>query len=122
MTFCIGYGLFQARALLAGPQITIESPRAGETVRGILTTVRGTAHNISHITLNGRKIYTDPDGNFSELTLVPHGYAVFRVGVSDRFDRYREERVVFYGDPQPAEASTTHATSTNPLSFNNHHE
>ncbi len=118
VALCIAYGLFQARALLAGPQITIENPRQGETVRGVLTTVEGTAKNISHITLNGRKIYTDPDGKFSELALVPRGYAVFRVGVTDRFDRHREERVVFFGDPRLQEVV---ATSTAPTQYITHY-
>lgn len=82
------YALFQARFILAGPQITFTNqPATIQTER--LITLEGTAKNIVRLTLNGRQIYTDKDGYFKEALVLENGYTVATL---QAHDRYKHER------------------------------
>lgn len=67
--FLIGYGLFNARFLLAGPQLEID--QLDEKTMTITTdtrdfTLSGVAKFASYITLNGLAILVDEEGAFKE--------------------------------------------------------
>jgi hypothetical protein len=87
------YVLFQARFLILGPQVTILFPKEGQEVMEPLLTINGEARNISRISLNGRQIFTDESGFWSEKLLLSPGTSIMTVKVVDRFGREREERV-----------------------------
>lgn len=89
----LGYGWFGARNFLAGPVIIIESPKTGTTLHEPLIEVKGVARNIADISLNGRKIFTDKAGVWSEKVLLHPGYNVVTLSASDRFDRETEEKL-----------------------------
>lgn len=80
------YVLFQARFILAGPQITFTGETTvAHTTR--LVTVEGQAKNITHMTLNGRQIYTDTYGNFKEALVLENGYTIATLRAEDRYGR-----------------------------------
>lgn len=81
------YALFQARHVILGPQITLQT----DTYDGVAATapVHGTAENIVSLTLNGRAIYTDDQGNFDEEVVLPVGYTVITLTAEDRYGRVR---------------------------------
>lgn len=106
--FFLFYGLFQARNLIAGPQLFLSSPANGATLEGTTFMVEGTATHISHLALNGRQIFVDDVGVFEEELLVPHGYSILEVRASDRFGREVRQTVQLFGKP----ASPPHATTT----------
>jgi len=110
----LAYGLFQARTLIAGPELTVTSPRPGETVEGPVYSVRGSAHNISRVRINGRAITTDLSGKFEETLVTPDGYGVLLVEAENRLGKYTSTRVEFVGVPRPEapETATSTATST----------
>ncbi len=87
------YVLFQARFLILGPQVWITSPADGETVASPVVTVSGRAKNIAWISLNGRQIFTNEEGFWSEKLLVSRGMSIMTAQVRDRFGREREESV-----------------------------
>ncbi len=91
-----GYVLFQARFLVAGPQITLTAePGVQHNVRTI--TLTGTAQNITHLWLNDRQIFTDETGNFSEALVLENGYTIATLKARDRFGREtRVERPFVY--------------------------
>jgi hypothetical protein len=79
------YVLFQARFLLAGPQIfTASLPTASEER---LIVLEGQAKNIIRMSLNGRQIYTDKDGHFKEALVLENGYTVATLQAEDRYGR-----------------------------------
>lgn len=97
----VGYGLgflvllilgayitWQARFLLLGPQVqfanTLDTVQTDRTV-----TLTGTASNIIRITINGREIFTTPDGYFQEEIVLENGYTVTTVAAYDRYGRTR---------------------------------
>jgi hypothetical protein len=91
-----GYILFQARFLVAGPQITLlGEPGVQHNTRTI--TLSGTAENITHLWLNDRQIFTDEGGYFSEALVLENGYTIATLKARDRFGREtRVERPFVY--------------------------
>jgi len=89
----LGYGLFEARRLIQGPEITITSPRDGTATSSDMVTIEGTAQNISFLTINDAPAYTDASGYFTETLSPPAGYTVFTVAAVDRFGRRASKSV-----------------------------
>lgn len=83
----IGYSGLKFKDLLSGPQITINSPSDGETIKNSVVSVSGRAERISQLYLNGKKIFTDEEGNFTEPYLMANGYNLLEVIASDQFGR-----------------------------------
>jgi len=82
----VGYSVWQARLLIIGPSITLsEVPTFVQTER--IVTLTGYAANITTITLNGRKIYTDLNGYFAEGFLLENGYTIATLEGTDRYGR-----------------------------------
>ena len=99
LAFLAGYALFEARFLMFGPQVTIQEPKDGFIAANPLITIRGRAKNAAWISLNGRQIFTDAKGNFSEKLIVSRGLSIMSVNVIDRFGREAREtvRIIFNG-------------------------
>lgn len=80
------YILFQARFLLAGPQILIAEAYTDTHTERVVT-IEGVAKNITHMTLNGRQVYTDTLGNFKEAVVLENGYTIATLQAEDRYGR-----------------------------------
>ena len=89
----IAYSLYQARALLVGPQIWIENPQDGDTVENPLVIVEGQSKNIAWISLNDRQIFTNEKGEWSEKVLVSPGLSIMTMKARDRFGRETKKSV-----------------------------
>jgi hypothetical protein len=96
-TFIV-YVSFQARFLLAGPQISLQSAHGVSKERQIF--IEGTARNIINITLNGRPIYTDSDGNFKEALVLENGYTIATLQAQDRYGRRTSHTETFVFAPE----------------------
>jgi hypothetical protein len=117
----MGYALFEARGILRGPVILIDSPSSGDVVTEPLIHVTGTARNIKEIRMDARPIFISETGLIDEpLALLP-GYNEVVFEGSDRFGKMtRIDLVLIYeprhGDlplsPLPSAASSSTATST----------
>ena len=83
----IGYGLFEARRLLAGPLIVIEGPGDGSATAGPLVTIEGAALNVAFLTINDKPVLTDEAGHFTRTLSPPPGMSVVTVKGTDRFGR-----------------------------------
>ena len=89
----IAYSLYQARFLILGPQIWIESPQDGEKVESPLVIMRGQSRNIAWISLNDRQIFTDEEGKWSEKLIVSEGISIMTMKARDRFGRETKKSV-----------------------------
>ncbi len=95
----IGYIGFQGRYFLLGPQIYITEDvpyRSGERT----VTIGGHTRNITHLTLNGRQIFTNPEGVFYETVVLGPSVNTITISATDRYGRIRnvERLVVYYPD------------------------
>jgi hypothetical protein len=84
------YALFQARYIILGPVVSLDSPKDGSVATSSLVIVTGTAKNVTFISLDDRPIFLDEKGNFSEKLLVPSGLSTIIVKARDRFGRETE--------------------------------
>lgn len=92
----IVYALWNGRNLIRGPQIDILSPQDGAMPTEKIVKIEGLAKNISFITLNGRQIFTDKEGFFSEELLPYHGYNIIEINAEDRFGKKIVKQIKFY--------------------------
>lgn len=119
LSFFILYGLYESYKLLAGPKLIVLEPQNGATFEKNLIDVRGTAKNVSFITLNDRPIFVDKQGNFYEKILLLPGYNIMTLKGEDRFKKKVEKQMQFFLKAEMPSAdtkessSTTTATSTN---------
>lgn len=84
----IGYGLFEAWPLLAGPSLSVTSPQNEATYADGIVTVTGKASRIAMLTLDGASLLHDKDGSFSSTLTFPHGETILTFVATDRFGRH----------------------------------
>lgn len=94
----IAYTIFQARFILAGPQITLSSEIASVQTERVVT-LEGDTANIVKLTLNGREIYTDKPGHFKEALVLENGYTIATLEAHDRYGRSRQVSKTFVYTP-----------------------
>ena len=80
------YVLFQARFLIIGPVVRLTTETRPVYNDRIIEIV-GQAENITDITLNGRPIYTNESGAFSEKLVLENGYTIMTIRARDRYGR-----------------------------------
>ncbi len=81
------YGAFQVRSLALGPQISIITPENGAISSTTETTISGIAKNVAFMTLDGRQIFTDENGQFIEDIILSKGYNVVTIYGRDKFGK-----------------------------------
>jgi hypothetical protein len=108
------YAYLQSREYIRGPTLIIEEPLNGSMSTTSPVVLRGSARNISFLTLNGRQIFTDEMGRFKESLLLQEGYSIMTLEARDRFGHVVEKRLELVYKPTmtttplvvPAEAGT----------------
>lgn len=80
------YGYRQAHLLITGPTLALT-----ETVPVVqhepTTEITGIARNVTAITLNGRPIFTNESGVFTERLVLERGYTIMTIRAHDRYGR-----------------------------------
>lgn len=113
LTGIASYSLFQARNLIRGPVVNIESPKNGEATEKPLVEIKGQAKNISYITLNDRQIFVDKEGIFNQKLLLFNGYNIVKISAKDKFGRETNKIIeLIYKETNPI--GQTDKTNTNP--------
>lgn len=87
------YALFQGRFLILGPLVYIDKPANGELVSENVIIVEGRAENIAYISMNGRPIFIDSKGNWSEKYAVSPGLNIIKIEAKDRFGRMTDKEI-----------------------------
>ncbi len=117
----MAYGTYEAYDLIAGPSLTITSPKNGALVTDSLVTIEGQTRNVSWISFLGRPITINEHGMFTEKLLLPPGYSILTLEAKDRLGRRitQEVTLVRAGTEITATAASetlgTSATTTSEL-------
>jgi hypothetical protein len=101
-----------SRAYLSGPSITITEPDNYATFSTSTATIVGIAKRAQDITLDGRSITIDNNGNFRETILLMPGYNIETISAHDQFGHATEKRLELVYLAPKTTASTSMATST----------
>jgi hypothetical protein len=110
----LGYAYYEARAMLYGPQIDV--PAATIVVSEPFTEIRGQAHYISELRLNGAVVTVTEEGYFKEPYMLTPGANQIVLDARDRFGRTRQETIEIFYTPKEQEAPAKSA-STSTSSF-----
>jgi len=100
------YGFFQARHLIFGPVVEIETPTEGLVTRHPTIDLKGQVKNVQEIKVNGRAITITPSGDFDEKLSLSSRYNLITIEARDRFGSQKKiERVVILTQdiPHPLE-------------------
>ena len=84
------YSYLKMKSVIDGPKVSIISPENWSATETGVTLVRGTARNISSLSLNDRVIFTDENGDFSEKVALLPGYNILSVKGADKFGKKTE--------------------------------
>ena len=113
LTALAAYGVFQSRTLLEGPQVAINHPHDGATVRESMVRVKGSTENISSIAVNGRTIHVTKNGIFQEPIVLSQGYNVVTIKATDRFGRSTTNELEIVHKPMTGDDSGLSQTQGN---------
>jgi len=93
----VAYAIWRSLDYARGPVIEIFSPTNGISTTSNTVTIRGRADRVNTISLNGRVISIDEQGNFSETVLVFPGENLISLTAHDQFGRQTETIVNIVG-------------------------
>jgi hypothetical protein len=107
----LAYTGWQARFLLAGPQVTITN-QLPFTQQDRVVYLEGNAENIVRMTLNGRQIFTDESGQFREMVVLENGYTTATIEAYDRYGRSVQNSQSFVYEPATTQPPSIEIAST----------
>ncbi len=84
--FVVWYVHFQARNFLQGPAVFLDET-GGTLHHERVISLTGNAQNIVKLTLNGREIHTNEQGEFVQRLVLEDGYTIMTLDAQDRFGR-----------------------------------
>lgn len=87
LALMLAYGVFEARPLLLGPSLELQSPVNGQTVPDGLLAISGTATRTVSLTLDGAPLLPDQQGRFAATLAFPSGTSILTLSARDRFGR-----------------------------------
>ena len=79
----LSYGIFRAYPLLAGPQVEIYSPSDNDIVSSTTFEISGKVKRVKEISVQGRLIPIDTEGNFREVLVAYAPYTILTVTATD---------------------------------------
>jgi hypothetical protein len=83
--FIILYGFSRSQDLIFGVKIKDVNIADGQTFKESVVNITGNAKNAINLSLNGRIISIDKDGNFNETIALLSGYNVVSLEAVDKF-------------------------------------
>lgn len=81
------YGIWRAYPLIAGPHVTIYSPKNGESVASTTFSITGQVSRVKNIEIQGRPIPIDKDGNFTEILVTQLPYTIITIQATDFYEK-----------------------------------
>ena len=89
--FIIIYAFFVSKDLIFGVKIINVNITDGAKITNSVMEVHGNAKNAINLSLNGREISIDKDGNFNETIVLLLGYNIINITAKDKFGNIDEK-------------------------------
>ncbi len=93
----VGYAIWRSLNYTRGPEIDIFAPADNYTATTSTITIIGQAQRINSISLNGKAISVDEQGNFKEEIIVFPGINIITLEAIDRFQRDTKKQLKIVG-------------------------
>jgi len=91
------YAIWRSLDYVHGPDITITGPANGALATSSVITISGRGYRTNDITLNGKAVTTDTQGNFEETILIFPGLNKILVAGTDQFGRHSSRELYIVG-------------------------
>jgi hypothetical protein len=93
----IGYALFVSKDIILGVKIKNVNLTDDAVVTESVLKITGTAKNAINLTLDGREISVDQQGNFDETVALLLGYNIINIRAQDKFGYVDEKnyKIIF---------------------------
>lgn len=85
LVLAILYGVFRAYPLIAGPSISLNELKDGSIVSSSTFQITGRVTRADIITLQGKPIKIDPEGNFRETLVAYSPYTILVLVATDKY-------------------------------------
>ena len=111
----VGYAAFNSRFLIEGPEIVLAFDKDEIVSQDKTLFLEGQVLHSSFISINGRPIFVDEQGNFNEKLLLSNGVSIIDIYAKDKFGKEVRKKidVLYQGDNSPSVAlQTLVSTST----------
>jgi len=94
--FIGGFAFMKMEFIFKGVQIEAKIDRDNSSI----AQVKGNAKNATHLSLNGREIFIDKEGSFTEPVALLPGFSVMTLEAQDKFGNKAEKKfeLVYEGD------------------------
>jgi len=92
----LAYAIFEARNIIGGPVINIQTPPNGLTAKTSLVKISGSVSNVANIKLDGHPIDIDETGKFTEKLILVPGVNIFDFVARDKFGREKHKKIQIY--------------------------
>ena len=93
----VTYAIWRSLAYARGPHITITDPTDGASITASTTIIHGQVERTNNITMNGKSISIDEQGNFNETIIVFMGSNIITFEARDQFGRSVETELRLSG-------------------------
>lgn len=100
----LGLVLYNIKDMLFGTPFTVNTVADGATVDTSYVAITGTAKHAKQITINGRPISIDRQGNFSDGVILSQGYNIVEVKEKDQFGKEKKEAYHWVASTSPTVA------------------
>jgi hypothetical protein len=87
------YGAWRSLDYARGPVITVFQPIDGSMIASSTAEIIGRADRVNDLTINGRPISLDEQGNFKETLIVFPGVNIITLDAKDQFGRSTEKQI-----------------------------
>jgi hypothetical protein len=105
------YIIFNSRLIIKGPVIEIFDLRDGQVFENDgLVEIKGSAKNISYISLNDRAIFIDENHNFKENFLMTNEINTVEIYAKDKFGKETRKRLTLVYKGTPTEINIASST------------
>ncbi len=93
----VAYAIWRSLNYARGPVIDIYQPTNGSSVASSTVKIIGRASRVNSLTLNGKTVFIDEAGNFSETLIVFPGVNILTFDAHDQFGRETEKDLELVG-------------------------
>lgn len=103
--FIVVFAFYRSYNLIFGVKIKNINVENGATVLTGVEHISGNAKNAVLLTLNGREISIDRDGNFDEAISLSPGYNIVSIEAKDKFGStdHKDYQLIYKNQPVPLE-------------------
>lgn len=93
----VGYAIWRSLNYALGPEIHISSPTNGSAIASSSVTLEGQVLRVNAVSLNGRPISVDEQGNFHEPVIIFPGLNTITFTATDQFGRAASKELDLVG-------------------------